>query len=79
MLGIGRGLKLPVLAEGVETSKELDFLGTELCDQIQGYWVGKPSNIAGFRYLTHATGGVRDLEFPLPHTAEGVALKVISR
>jgi predicted signal transduction protein with EAL and GGDEF domain len=79
VLGIGRGLKLPVLAEGVETSEELRFLGTELCDQIQGYWVGKPADIAGFRYLTHATGSIRDLEFPLPHTGEGVALKIIGR
>jgi diguanylate cyclase (GGDEF)-like protein/PAS domain S-box-containing protein len=79
VLGIGRGLKLPVLAEGVETSEELRFLGTELCDQIQGYWVGTPADIAGFRYLTHAIGSIRDLEFPLPHTGEGVALKIIGR
>ena len=79
VLGIGRGLKLPVLAEGVETHEELRFLGAELCDQIQGYLVGKPADIAGFRYLTHATESVRDLEFPLPHTGRGAALKVVRR
>jgi diguanylate cyclase len=79
VLGIGRGLKLPVLAEGVETSEELSFLGTELCDQIQGYLVGKPADIAGFRYLTHAAESVRGLEFPLSHAGDDVALKVISR
>jgi diguanylate cyclase len=79
VLGIGRGLKLPVLAEGVETHEELGFLGTELCDQIQGYLVGKPADIANFRYLTHAAESVRDLEFPLPHTGGGIALKVIRR
>jgi diguanylate cyclase len=79
VLGIGRGLKLPVLAEGVETHEELGFLGTELCDQIQGYLVGKPADIAGFRYLTHAVESVRDLEFPLSHTGADVALKVVSR
>jgi len=79
VLGIGRGLKLPVLAEGVETGEELGFLGSELCDQIQGYLLGKPANIAGFRYLTHGTGNLRGLEFPLPHTGEGVPLKVVAR
>jgi len=79
VLGIGRGLKLPVLAEGVETREELGFLGAELCDQIQGYVVGKPADIAGFRYLTHAAESARNLKFPLPHTEEVVALKVIAR
>jgi predicted signal transduction protein with EAL and GGDEF domain len=78
VLGIGRGLKLPVLAEGVETREELSFLGAELCDQVQGYLVGKPADIDGFRYLTHAAEGVRHLEFPLPHGRDRVALKVVS-
>jgi diguanylate cyclase len=78
VLGIGRGLKLPVLAEGVETHDELCFLGAEQCDQVQGYLVGRPADITGFRYLTHAAASARDLEFPLPHTG-GVALKVVSR
>jgi diguanylate cyclase len=78
VLGIGRGLKLPVLAEGVETREELGFLGAELCDQVQGYLVGRPADIAGFRYLTHAAESARDLEFPLPHAGEGVALKVVN-
>ncbi len=79
VLGIGRGLKLPVLAEGVETGEELGFLGAELCDQIQGYLLGKPANIAGFRYLTHGAGSLHGLEFPLPHTGEAVPLKVVAR
>jgi hypothetical protein len=35
------------------------------------YRIGKPADIAGFRYLTHAAESVRDLEFPLPHTGGG--------
>src|SRR5690606_35275274 len=31
VLGIGRGLGLPVLAEGVETKEELEFLSGEFC------------------------------------------------
>jgi EAL domain-containing protein (putative c-di-GMP-specific phosphodiesterase class I) len=37
VLGLGRGLNLPVLAEGVETSAELAFLESELCNEAQGY------------------------------------------
>jgi len=78
LVGIGRGLKLPVLAEGVETREELGFLGAELCDQAQGYLVGKPADIDGFRYLTRNAEGARGLEFPLPHGRDRVALKIVS-
>ena len=53
VLGLGRGLGLPVLAEGVETGAELEFLQNELCDEVQGYLVGRPSAIANFRDVTH--------------------------
>ncbi|MCV0350738.1 MAG: EAL domain-containing protein [Nitratireductor sp.] len=45
VLGIGRGLGLPVLAEGVETSGELSFLANEFCQIGQGYYLGRPSPI----------------------------------
>ena len=53
VLGLGRALRLPVLAEGVETAEELAFLEGELCDEAQGYLFGRPADIAGFRVLTH--------------------------
>ena len=53
VLGLGRGLNLPVLAEGVETSAELDFLESELCDEVQGYLLGRPADIESYRRLTH--------------------------
>jgi len=53
VLGLGRGLGLPVLAEGVETSAELQFLQEELCDEVQGYLLGRPDAIGSFRNLTH--------------------------
>jgi diguanylate cyclase (GGDEF)-like protein/PAS domain S-box-containing protein len=55
VLGLGRGLGLPVLAEGVETSAELQFLQHELCDEVQGYLLGRPAAIGTFRHLTHDT------------------------
>ncbi len=54
VLGLGRGLGLPVLAEGVETDAELQFLREELCDEVQGYLLGRPDAIGSFRNLTQA-------------------------
>ncbi|WP_367718480.1 EAL domain-containing protein [Nitratireductor sp. GISD-1A_MAKvit] len=48
VLGIGRGLGLPVLAEGVETSGEMSFLARELCQIGQGYYLGRPSSLEEF-------------------------------
>jgi diguanylate cyclase len=53
VLALGRALKLPVLAEGVETTDQLEFLENELCNEAQGYLLGRPDNIEGFRELTH--------------------------
>jgi EAL domain-containing protein (putative c-di-GMP-specific phosphodiesterase class I) len=54
VLGLGRGLGLPVLAEGVETGAELKFLQDEMCDEVQGYLLGRPAAIGSFRHFTHA-------------------------
>jgi diguanylate cyclase len=53
VLGLGRGLGLPVLAEGVETGEELQFLQEEMCDEVQGYLLGRPASIGSFRQYTH--------------------------
>jgi len=53
VLGLGRGLGLPVLAEGVETEAELQFLEEEFCDAVQGYLLGRPAAIDTFRKFTH--------------------------
>ncbi|RUV43038.1 MAG: GGDEF and EAL domain-containing protein [Mesorhizobium sp.] len=52
VLGLGRGLGLPVLAEGVETLDELRFLDAEDCEIGQGYYLGRPSPIETFSELT---------------------------
>lgn len=46
VLAIGRSLKIPVLAEGVETSDQMDFLRDEGCDEAQGYLLGRPARLA---------------------------------
>jgi len=51
VIGLGRGLKLPVIAEGVETAEQLAFLTDEACDEVQGYLVGHPCPIADYAEL----------------------------
>src|SRR6185436_14172146 len=55
VLGLGRGLGLPVLAEGVETEGELAFLAAEFCTEGQGYFLGRPGPIEDYRDLVTAT------------------------
>lgn len=43
VLAIGRGLGVPILAEGVETEAGLAFLRAQSCDQVQGFLTGAPS------------------------------------
>jgi EAL domain-containing protein (putative c-di-GMP-specific phosphodiesterase class I) len=37
-----------VIAEGVETNKQLEFLSAEACTAVQGYLVGKPLPIGAY-------------------------------
>jgi EAL domain-containing protein (putative c-di-GMP-specific phosphodiesterase class I) len=48
MIGLGHGLKLPVVAEGVETSEQLDFLTKEHCENVQGFFIGTPGPVADY-------------------------------
>jgi diguanylate cyclase (GGDEF)-like protein/PAS domain S-box-containing protein len=48
VIGLAHGLRLPVLAEGVETEAQLAILRQEACDHIQGYLIGPPRPIAHY-------------------------------
>ncbi len=48
VIALGRGLALPVMAEGVETAEQLKFLAEESCDEVQGYYIGRPEPIAEY-------------------------------
>ena len=39
---MARSLKLRVVAEGVETLEELEFLQAHECDEAQGYYFSRP-------------------------------------
>jgi diguanylate cyclase (GGDEF)-like protein len=45
VIGIGRALDIPVLAEGVETETQLNRLRAEGCDEVQGYLLGRPASV----------------------------------
>jgi diguanylate cyclase (GGDEF)-like protein/PAS domain S-box-containing protein len=51
VIALGHGLDLPVVAEGVETKEQLKFLADESCNEIQGYFVGRPKPIADYAEL----------------------------
>ena len=42
IISLGHTLKLKVIAEGVETDAQLNFLRAHQCDEVQGYYFGKP-------------------------------------
>jgi len=42
IIGLARGLGLKVVAEGVGTREQLEFLDLHGCDSFQGFWMSKP-------------------------------------
>ncbi len=48
IISLGHGLRLKVIAEGVETAEQLNFLREHGCDQVQGYLFSKPVAAAEF-------------------------------
>jgi diguanylate cyclase (GGDEF)-like protein/PAS domain S-box-containing protein len=51
VIGLAHGLNLPVLAEGVETKEQLEFLAAESCNEVQGYLLGRPYPILEYSEL----------------------------
>ena len=57
VIGLGHGLEMSIVAEGVETQEQLAFLADEGCDAVQGYFLGKPLPIANYAALVGRAGG----------------------
>lgn len=51
IMTLGNSLGIPVIAEGVETAGELDFLVNQGCSLYQGYFFGKPCAVSDFEAL----------------------------
>jgi diguanylate cyclase (GGDEF)-like protein/PAS domain S-box-containing protein len=58
IIGIAHRLNLQVIAEGVETADQLEFLRTNGCDQVQGYYLAHPMPVKQLEQLWRETGGV---------------------
>lgn len=43
IIAMGKALSITVVAEGVETQEQMDFLQEHTCDEMQGYFFSKPS------------------------------------
>jgi EAL domain-containing protein (putative c-di-GMP-specific phosphodiesterase class I) len=42
IIGLGRSLRVQVTVEGVENMRQLEFVRESQCDQIQGFYFGRP-------------------------------------
>jgi len=51
IIGIGKRLNMKVIAEGVETELQAQFLREEQCDELQGYLFSKPVSAEAFAAL----------------------------
>lgn len=54
IIGMARTLELEVIAEGVETTAQRDFLARHGCDLYQGYLFGRPVALAQFQAMAAA-------------------------
>ncbi len=62
VLGLGSGLNVPVVAEGVERPEEYAFLQNEICQSAQGYLLSRPYDITAFADIV--AGRSKRLEEP---------------
>ncbi len=46
IVALGHGLRMTVVAEGVERADDLELLQTLGCDQVQGYFFSRPTRVA---------------------------------
>jgi diguanylate cyclase (GGDEF)-like protein len=54
ILAMGRALSPSVIAHGVETKEQVEFLRAQVCDQVQGYFFGRPFRAADVTEILHA-------------------------
>ena len=56
IVAMAKGLKLHVIAEGVETAAQADFLTSLDCDEAQGFFFSKPVPVPELEALLRASG-----------------------
>ncbi|RPI16038.1 MAG: EAL domain-containing protein, partial [Acidobacteriales bacterium] len=65
IVALAHSLQLCVVAEGVETERQLEALRQVGCDMVQGYLIGLPVSAEATGHLLHQAQG----HLPLPETA----------
>ncbi len=60
IIALGHSLDLQVVAEGVETQEQLNFLAENECDQVQGYLLSKPLSAEDCQQFLKLQGRVCD-------------------
>jgi EAL domain-containing protein (putative c-di-GMP-specific phosphodiesterase class I) len=53
---MGHSLGLTIVAEGVETRAQYDFLRAHGCDRVQGYYFSRPVDAAALEQLLKGRG-----------------------
>ena len=71
IIAMGKTLSLTVVAEGVETREQQEFLSERACDAMQGFYFSKPvssDDFAGFmrQHMTHRSEAKRSSENDIP-------------
>jgi diguanylate cyclase (GGDEF)-like protein/PAS domain S-box-containing protein len=56
VIAMAQSLRIRVVAEGVETREQLEFLRTHECDECQGYYLSRPLPAAEFALLARTWG-----------------------
>jgi diguanylate cyclase (GGDEF)-like protein/PAS domain S-box-containing protein len=70
VIGMARNLNLRVVAEGVETLEQAEFLSDHQCDEAQGYFFGKP--VPPKEFATLLTTGIAGATSVVPIWASAV-------
>ena len=75
IISLSRNLNLRVVAEGVETQEQLQFLRRLNCHSIQGYYISEPKSPADIEELLHNIKDGNLLPIKIPVKPTGLILQ----
>ena len=64
IIAMGGALSLTVVAQGVETKEQADYLRAHACQELQGFYFNKPVPAEQFAELLRAQGSISDFDTP---------------